>query len=115
MSDPLDILRTHEGAGRGVLWVAVASDVIAPACVPSTFGLEDSCIAEVMGAGLTWEPESIARHIATWDPETTREVVDLLRRVCDEDWGPIDIHLFGRWSDDLDGLLARVRERMGKA
>ena len=130
MTDPLDILRTHEGATPGE-WVFLP--------------LGTHWVVEVRDTDWTWvvkvhRSAEDARHIATWDPETTRDVVGILEALhrecpvgqshtsivgkpywayscpyCNAAWMAehTPVHGPGCPHAELDALLARVRERMG--
>lgn len=127
--DPLDILRTHECATPGP-WTA-----------------DDDAWWQVRGAcndvadmwpDVTNGPEGFAaeanvRHVLTWDPDTTREIVEVLAALvypivddydgvggpnrpycghCGAEIGECDPEDCER--QRLENLLARVRERMGE-
>ncbi len=106
MSDPLEILRTGRDATPGP-WTVYPD---AGAC----YVLSGDEHVATCGIKPDAQDADDARHIATWSPETTREVVALLAEidstlrpmVCDV--APDD------WCGRLDALLARVRERMGE-
>jgi hypothetical protein len=63
-----------------------------------------------------WGPSSRAaqianaRHIATWNPDVTAEIVELLRE-ADDCWGAYGYMGSKDWGNRLHALLARIGER----
>ena len=107
MSDPLDVLRTYEKATPGP-WLTDGNspnggyDVMASQ--PEGW---DRMVATCDRVG-----SADAHHIATWDPETCREVVEILQRfraAVVGEVGPRNPNVMR-----LDALLVRIRETPGQ-
>ena len=98
--DPFAPLKTWEGATPGPWDTQVYSDAMG---VGHTCG-QPWMLRRVAKCDVGMPEEMAdARHIATWDPDTCREVVALLELA--------EAHLhptFGAWHERLDALLTRL-------
>jgi len=104
VSDPLDALRTHEGATPGPWTVCYMANRERWGVYAGAGRVVAVCLHEA-------DARAIATHA---DPGTTREVVELLAEMRVRWAGEPDANASWRCLVTLDALLARIRERMGE-